>query len=171
MVIIFKLIFLFFETPFLLFSFPLYHLLKNYMFSVSMRQFIPLFSHLVCLSLFQLRVLFFLDVMIFLINNLMYPISFQHILQYLRKYLLFLCRLHPCNIILLFLNILVLHSLTKTHALLFYWFLILTYLNRQIYSWVVLLFSFLLPKNYLKKYLLYNSSVWTLNNSFLLWLL
>ena len=50
---------------------------------------------------------------------------------------------------------------------LFYWFLILIDLNRLVYSWVFAFFSFTLLINYLKKILLYDSLVPTLNNFFL----
>ena len=58
--------------------------------------------------------------MVFLIQNLKHQILLQYVMQCLGKHLLFLCtlwrHLHPCNMILLFLHILVLHNHTKTHA-------------------------------------------------------
>ena len=68
---------------------------------------------------------------------------------------------------MLFLTILVLRNHTKPHTLLFYWFLILIGLSRQVYWLVFVFFSFLLLINYLKNVLLYDSLVQTLKGSFL----
>ena len=95
------------------------------------------------------------NVMVFLIHDLEYQIFFQHPLQYLCIYLLFLCRLYsylyPFNIILLFLHIFFSRDHTKTHESLFYLLPILINLNRLVYSWVSVFFPFLLVMTYLKK--------------------
>ena len=76
-----------------------------------------------------------------LIGNLKYQILFQHLLQYLRRYLLFLIELwscmYSCCIILFFLHMSVLRNHTKTHALLFCWYVILLDLNKLVYSWTL----------------------------------
>ena len=105
--------------------------------------------------------------MAFLIHNLKYQIFFQHLLQCLRKYLLFLCRLwsylYPCNIMLIFLFILVSRSHTKTHTLLLYWFPKLLDLNILV-TWIHL-FLISIANQYSENLVL------TPNNSFLLCLL
>ena len=127
----------------LIFLFLLYFhgccLLTSCMFLISMQQILPSFFHLLHFSLIK--------------------VFFQHPLQYLCIYLLFLCRLYsylyPFNIILLFLHIFFPRDHTKTHESLFYLLPILINLNRLIYSWVSVFFPFLLLIIYLK-----NCVVW-----------
>ena len=95
--------------------------------------------------------------------------------------IMFLCIqwncLYPYNTILVFHYIFILHYHTKTHALMFYLILVLKVLNRQIHSWVSMVFyvffffSFLLLIHFLWKILWYENLVLILNNSFffLLW--
>ena len=76
--------------------------------------------------------------------------------------------MHPCNIILLFLHILVALNHTKTHAILFYLFLTLMDLSRLVYSWIfVRVFLWLI--NFLKTICLYDSLILALNISYFLW--
>ena len=79
-----------------------------------------------------------------LIHNLKYQILSGYLLQSLSKCLMFLCKLqrclYPCNITSLLLQISVLHNQSKTHAVQFYWFLILIDLNGMVYSWIFLCF-------------------------------
>ena len=95
--------------------------------------------------------------------------------------IMFLCIqwncLYPYNTILVFHYIFILHYHTKTHALMFYLILVLKVLNRQIHSWVSMVFyvffffSFLFLIHFLWKILWYENLVLILNNSFffLLW--
>ena len=73
----------------------------------------------------------FFEKMAYLIHNLKYLILFQHIIQYLRKCILFLCRLwsYPYLCQIIFPHILALHNHTQIHICLLYRFLILIDLN------------------------------------------
>ena len=93
--------------------------------------------------------------MVCLIQNLKCQILFQHLLQYLCKYHLFLHEqqgcLYPHNKVLHFQHILVLHNQFKINTLQFYLDLILINLNKQAYSLMFEFFSFLLQIHFLRK--------------------
>ena len=140
---------------FSLFCFHHGHLLNIYMFVISIWRPLSLFPHLLHLSLIQLLFSFFLQVMVYLVLDLKYQIAFQHILQFLRKCLWFLCRLksfmYSCRIIWLFLLILVSHIHTEIQAFLFYCIPVLIHLITQVYLWISVFSSFLLLINSPKK--------------------
>ena len=98
-----------------------------------------------------------------------YQILFQHLLQCLHKHHLFLCTLescmYPCNIIF-FVSILVSRNHIKTHTFLFNSCPMLIDLSRLVYSWLSVLFSFLLL---IANFLFYDSLVLTTNNFFDRW--
>ena len=114
MFIILKFKFYFYDTLFRGFCFSVFfhcHLLNNCILLVLIQQTLYFFSHLMHLALTQLLFYSFLKVMVCLIYNLKYQILFQYLLKYLCKCAFFLFRpkssLYPCNVTLLFLQMLV----------------------------------------------------------------
>ena len=130
--------FLFYGTPFCAFYFFCPHLcrlLNSCMFLVIMQKTLPLFSHLFHILLIELLSSFLLQLIVCLIHNFKYQISFQHFLQCLINiscfYIVFKAVCH----------ILVLHNHDKTHTLLFYWFQILINLRTGLFMNIRVLFT------------------------------
>ena len=112
-----------------------WHLLSNYKFLLLIQEIFHYFSTNNSPIITPITFLFFP------FSNGLFNLKCQTLLQDfcngISKYHLFLwiqwnC-LYPYNTILVFQHILALHNYTKTHASLFYWFLILIDLNKQFY--------------------------------------